>query len=209
MVESLIPEFTMKMFFCFSPGVGGIVKRAKMPDMSFINVGNPVLVNAVPANTSNLSFTMTPDGTIGLILRWCCFAQICPSVVRWIKVAMINLLRRPFAGHYQPRKAMRHVLAALDSNFVPLSYPGSARRFPGGRPLAKRDFPSKDSRLGIVIEDRPNVIGRKIVAGAFVPTCRMISHGDGYSSLWSGSGISGAILSPIRQLYQPVTVAAN
>src|SRR5262249_35919429 len=54
--------------------------------------------------------------SVGIVLRYRCTAQIGPTVVRGITVAMVDERWAPFAGHVQPGKVMGSVNPAFDSD---------------------------------------------------------------------------------------------
>ena len=87
-------------------------------------------------------------------------AQIAKAIVAFVTVYMVNVLRRPFARHVSPRKAMRELLSVMDS-YGPVTR--GLRR--SGRfsykigSLFMRN-PCKDTRIGVVMERRAQMFNR-------------------------------------------------
>lgn len=87
-------------------------------------------------------------------------AQIAKAIVASVAVYMVNVLRRPFARHVRPRKAMRELLSVMDS-YGPvtrgLRRPGQSPNKIGSLFMPK---PCKDTRIGVVMKRRAQMFNR-------------------------------------------------
>ncbi len=95
------------------------------------------------------------------------FAQIAKPIVRSISVDMVDLLRRPFIRHIQPRQPMREIQRVVQPN-SPIPVFHSTTRFPAGRATSALYFPSKFAGVGIVIDKMAKAFGRKFVLHGIV-----------------------------------------
>ena len=87
-------------------------------------------------------------------------AQIAKSVVTLIAVYVVDMLRRPLAGHVSPRKSVRELLSVVDSyRPIPCGL-GGPRRFADkiGSPFMRS--PCKDAGIGVVIQRRAQMLNR-------------------------------------------------
>jgi hypothetical protein len=81
--------------------------------------------NSVLFNSCRISRAVYRDSTRQPVFAFCDFinpilrlggaAKVVPSVVCWVAVNVVNLVRRPFTGHVKNRKSMRQILAAVQS----------------------------------------------------------------------------------------------
>lgn len=95
------------------------------------------------------------------------FAQIAKPIVRSVSVNVINLMRRPFIRHIQPRQPMREVQHVVQpNNTIPVFH--LTARFSSGRTTAAFCFPSKFAGVGIVIDKMAKAFRRKFVLHGIV-----------------------------------------
>jgi hypothetical protein len=50
------------------------------------------------------------------VLGFCSAAKVAPSVVGWILVNVVNLMRRPFPRHHSPNNSMRFIQPTFYAN---------------------------------------------------------------------------------------------
>lgn len=88
------------------------------------------------------------------------FAQICKTVVLFVAVNMINVLRRPLPGHIQPRQTMSQPFLVVDSNRPIARVRRTPRAAPNQVGAANVDFPSKLARRQVVVKYRSDMFSR-------------------------------------------------
>lgn len=75
-----------------------------------------------PCSITAVINSRTPTGVISsawhvlMVLGMCGFAEIAKSVIRFVSIKVINLIRWPLAVNIKPRKAMGVVMLTVDSD---------------------------------------------------------------------------------------------
>jgi len=91
-------------------------------------------------------------------------SEVGEGVVASVEISMVDLVRRPLARNVKPRKAMREVRSAADSDHpAPLLIKATgdrsnARRVPKlrrGVGINRNRAPAEDARLSVVVDDLP------------------------------------------------------
>lgn len=77
-------------------------------------------------------------------------AQICKTIVLFVTVNVVNVLRWPFSGHVQPRQTMRQSFFIVNGNSPVARICRASRAAPDQIRTAIVDFPSKLARRRIV-----------------------------------------------------------
>lgn len=95
-------------------------KKPKMLHL-FVNsyVGSPFSSLNMPANPLVSGSVTFYFSYVHHVLRFCSTAKIAPSVVRWVFINVINLMRRPIPRHHGPNNPMRLIQPTFYANQNP------------------------------------------------------------------------------------------
>ena len=87
----------------------------------FINiyVSSPFFSLNMPANSFVSRSVTFYFSYVHHVLRFCCAAKIAPSVVGWVLINVINLMRGPFSRHHSPNNPMRLIQTPVYANQNP------------------------------------------------------------------------------------------
>ena len=176
------PFFSVDFYRGFAPSSVSIFSRRKVPDVNvlfsisgfYVYRSQPFLFAVVETHAFIARFVIFLSATISVILRRRSVAQIFPSVVRLVFISVIDFVFRPFASHVQPRKAMGHILMAVDSDFDSAFFLFGTGGFACGISLGQCDYPSKNSGQRIVVQNRFEIFLRQIAQRIFVASCHVL-----------------------------------
>jgi len=164
-------------------------EKAQMEGLPFDgDHGTPpiAIFSTIHALEAALVIFMNP--MVVLILAVCRWTQVVPAQVSPLKVFMVNLFRRPVAGHDQVDQPMCHVLFPADANIeipVAAKNPGVTPSDPTRRAI---DLPSQCASGRVVLEDGSDKLRRQVVARHALAWYRFVSHVIVPRSLWLGRG---------------------
>src|SRR5215472_315554 len=127
----------------------------------------PLLALTPPMDPAKTAFIVSPQ-TLGIrcVLDVVGVSEIAEDVVHRVAIDMIDENRGPLTGHIQPRQAMSFEHGAVDSDRDAIHSAAAAGdltcifRVPRIRTVVAIS-PSKDAGVGVVVEDRPHLFGRK------------------------------------------------
>ena len=161
-------------FTCFLIGFTGLFRRGKQTqsDRSVINFyfGKPFLVFGSDARIT--AFVVAAFLAIMRVFNISGLTQIAKSIIRSISIDVVDLMRRPFIRHVQPRQPMREIQYVVQpNNIVPVFH--TTARFPAGRATSAFCFPSKFAGVGIVIDKIAEAFG-----------CKFVLHGTVNINCW-------------------------
>ena len=175
---------------------GGIFKsvvNTEVVELSFrANARLPFSNRRLPRHALEPARVVRSQALVLAVLPWCSLTQVFPSIVVRLYVLVVNLMLRPFSGlnePYQPSSGVNvlvdgyvSVTAGLDRSSK------SATHFDVDRMIEFWPiFPKQLSSLWKVQQDRPNILGRKVVAVIMLLWESLRSHATLLWSWWSGA----------------------
>jgi hypothetical protein len=131
---------------------------ARNVEASTFDVGNTLVARGVVALRSAIS----------MVLRRRCFAQVCPAIIRFYFVFMVNLFRRPSTFHPDPNNSMRKIIASFDAYFNSALVIECSGQSSNGRAFGQRFFPAQVASFWIVVKNLSYKCWRQIVVRVFM-----------------------------------------
>ena len=157
-------KFTMKLLSGFCVGHRGFfLSCARCIEILPISAAtrDPFFAIFSPMHAANAGFIIGAPLFIHGILSACRLAQIVPSIIRFIKIAMVDFFHWPIACHIKPHQSMSSIFASINPNSDISFFVGAASNR-ANNDLRARYLPDKNTHLGIIIEN-----GSKIFGGEF------------------------------------------
>lgn len=157
------------------------IEILKLSDPGFPDGGFPCLVFGVPSDADNASpipFVVPSIECVLQVRRW---PKVSPSIVAIVCIAVINVKCRPCSGHDQIGEAAREILVAVYADNHSMASNLAAGDLPGETGICRLANilpppPPEHARFRVVIQDRPHILGREVVAW-FALGCRVVvSH---------------------------------
>ena len=90
------------------------------------------------------------------------FTQIAKPIVGSVAVYVVNLMRRPFAGHVKPRKSVREIQIIVEPNNI-VSVLHAAPCFSARRAPSAFSVPCELARFWVIVNQMAKALGRKFV----------------------------------------------
>ncbi len=163
-------ELSVQMFSGVFVRFCGFLRRFEVPQYNFflfkLNFCAPAIGRRFP-HAFEPARVVNWGSAVAQVLGRSCFAQIFPSIVRFVLVLVVDFKFGPFACHPKPNQSMREIVSPINDNSNMTLHSGrtgdAAFGFSG-----RSAYVGEQSRFGIIIEDRSHVLSREIGVGIFV-----------------------------------------
>lgn len=135
---------------------------------------------------------------IAPVFRKCCETKVLPSIVVHVYVFVVNVAWGPFSCFYQPNDARFDI-----ENAIYFDLAATTSRLPAPSGVDAWSYvwpivPNQPAGVWFVGEDRPNILGRQVVAKLRLMWNVFRSHVIVPRSLWLGAaqGVGSALATP-------------
>jgi hypothetical protein len=128
----------------------------------------------VKASTFDIGNTFVARGVVALwtaismVLRGRCFAQVCPAIVRFYFIFMIDFFCRPSALHPDPNNTMREIISSLDTDFDSTLVVECSGQSPNRSAFGQRLFPAQIAGFWVIVKNFSHKCWRQIVMRVFM-----------------------------------------